>query len=662
MASTSSTSFERSLDQFRNYLSNYQKQQFRNANLQDLRDTIQKMQAKLGRDKRLCNFRRIEKFLDTMKQVEQLVTIFLNVHEVVAFVWGPIKLALMAATAWADSIKQLLDAYEEIGEALSNLAFFHSLIKSKGAEHLRLALEDYFSDILRFHRCVLDVFSRPNWKTFFKAAWGSFRRQIEPIIRALKLRQEKLSHERLQSHAIFEGVRDLREHADGRFDKLEADLDKIRTTLESECLRSQASSQDRDMKDLLEDKLNISRLGPHNRLDSTELSSPSSGDWIFQHPNFQSWERALSSQGSVLFLNGSPGAGKTTLATKLVRYLKGKDLAHGSTTYFFFRHDDENRKSAKPMLRSILAQLIQQDETILYYLYEKCASMSSNLELSSITTLQDLAQDCLTCQPRAYVVLDGLDECADNEPNAIVTWFLDKVLPSAASRGCHLRLLVCGQRDGRLDQLLSAHPQIRLDTVDSHQRDIEEYSKSRAAEICARFSQTAEQEEELASKVAETSQGMFLYAKVVMSNFLSMDSIDEFEEEMESDVFPGDLDKAYERIVQRLLGKSKTSQETSRGKSREGPRQKTVKKILGWVICSKKPLRWREIQSRFCIDAEGETCNAKRLRVDACKKICRSLVDIATCDLFGSSESEQTVHMVHETAGKYADAQIHIAF
>ncbi|EEU43484.1 uncharacterized protein NECHADRAFT_95028 [Fusarium vanettenii 77-13-4] len=554
-----------------------------------------------------------------MKHIEQLVSIFLNVHEVVAFVWGPIKLALIAATVWADSIKQLLDAYEEIGEALSNLAFFHTLIKSNGAEHLRRALEDYFSDILRFHQCVLGVFSRPNWKTFFKAAWGSFRRQVEPIIRALKLRQERLSHERLQAHAIHQGVQNFRGHADNRFDKLEADLDNIRNTLASECLKHQTSVEDQDMKEFLEDKLNISRFGSRSRLDSPELSSPSAGDWIFQHPHFQAWESATSSQGNVLFLNGSPGAGKTALAMKVIRYLTGKDPSiHGNTVHFLFRHDDDDRKSAKPMLRAILAQLIQQDETIMRYLYEKSAPMSSNLELSSLATLQDLTRECLTSQRSVSVVLDGLDECSENEPSAIVTWFLDKVLPSAASRGCHLKLLFCGQRDGRLDQLLSAQPQIRLDTVDSHQRDIEEYSKSRAAEICARFSQTPEQEEELATKVAKTSQGMFLYTKVVMSNFLSMDSIDEFEDEMQSDSFPEDLYKAYERIIQRVLEKSKPS------------RQKTVKKIL-----------------------EKGTCNPKRRRLDNCKDICSSLVDVTICDMFGGLQSEQIIQMVHETAGRY---------
>lgn len=83
----SCTSFEKSLEQFRKELSKDQLQKFDDANLKDVNNAIQKMQAELGREKKLCNFKRIGMFLRAMDDVEKLVTIFLNVHEVVAFVW-----------------------------------------------------------------------------------------------------------------------------------------------------------------------------------------------------------------------------------------------------------------------------------------------------------------------------------------------------------------------------------------------------------------------------------------------------------------------------------------------------------------------------------------------------------------------------------------------
>ncbi|TVY64497.1 putative ankyrin repeat protein [Fusarium oxysporum f. sp. cubense] len=120
-----------------------------------------------------------------------------------------------------------------------------------------------------------------------------------------------------------------------------------------------------------------------------------------------------------------------------------------------------------------------------------------------------------------------------------------------------------------------------------------------------------------------------------------MDSKREFKDELESDTFPKDLDQAYDRIAQRILQNNRPSRDTS------------VKRILGWIVCAARPLRWREIQSRFCIDAEKQICDIENARLDSCKAICSSFVDVTECDLFPNIESEQVVSMVHETATKY---------
>lgn len=65
----------------------------------------------------------------------------------------------MIAASVTKSIQQLVDVYVEIGEALGNLEPFHSLIKTDSLFQDTVAT--FFDDILNFHRCVLDVFSRP---------------------------------------------------------------------------------------------------------------------------------------------------------------------------------------------------------------------------------------------------------------------------------------------------------------------------------------------------------------------------------------------------------------------------------------------------------------------------------------------------------------------
>ncbi|KAG9497275.1 hypothetical protein J7337_012070 [Fusarium musae] len=309
MATNQQTSFERSLDLFRRELSDDQIKRINGVNQKTVTDTIQEIQGKLGRRDGLCKLTRIQRFLQAMEHIEKLVTIFLNASDFVAFIWGPIKLALMVATTWTEAIRQLIEAYEEIADALGNLAFFHNLIQSR--DHLKLVLDDYFSDILRFHRCVLDVFSRPEWKRLFKWAWGSFRREVKPILESLKRKQALLSDDKLQSHAILKEVQDSDQYAKDQFSNLQTSLDDIRSTLASEQLQSKAL-QSREMKTYLESRLDVSTSRTDLQLESQDTVDENSGIWIFSNPIFKGWEGGKSAEKRVLFLNGSPGSGKSS--------------------------------------------------------------------------------------------------------------------------------------------------------------------------------------------------------------------------------------------------------------------------------------------------------------------------------------------------------------
>ncbi|KAG4254580.1 hypothetical protein FPRO03_06920 [Fusarium proliferatum] len=630
MATNSQTSFEKSLDLFRRELSDDQIKQMDGVNQETLKATIQATQNILGRRNDLCKLSRVQRFLHAMEHVEKLVSIFLNASDFVAFVWGPIKLALMVATTWTDAIRQLIDAYEEIAEALGNLAFFHNLIQSR--DHLKLVLEDYFSDILRFHRCVLNVFSFPEWRRMYRWAWGSFRREVKPILESLRRKQTLLSDDKLQSHAILKEVQDSDQYAKGQFSNLQASLEDIRSTLASEQLQSK-TLQAQEMKTYLESRLDVSKSRTDPQLESRDPVHETSGLWIFSDPTFKQWQGGKSAENKVLFLNGSPGSGKSTLAKTIIRYQKQKQSSESSgrsfLAYFFFKHDAADRRTARSMLQHLIMQLVNADETIMRFVYEKLSSMES----TELSDLKKLASDCCTSRPTAILVLDGLDEAVDSEPEVSIAWCLNELLPAAKTCGCDLRILICGQRDGRLDKLLLSHSKIRLDMVDAHQHDIKHFTKRKVAEIRARFPLTEQEEETLVC--------MFLYARVVLDHLAGMDSTQEFEDELEEETFPEDLNRAYDRIAQRIMKKQGSS------------RHKTVKRILGWVVCATRPLRWREIQSRFCIDADKEICNAKYLRRDSCKSICSSLVDVTNCDMFPNIESEQIVTMVHETATIY---------
>ncbi|KAM0496300.1 hypothetical protein ACHAP8_007561 [Fusarium lateritium] len=303
MASLQRLNLERSLDQFRRELTDDQKKVISGANRKAIDHEIQNIQAKLGREKSLCSLNRIERFLDAMHEIEKLVNIFLNVSEAVAFIWGPIKLVLMMAMTWTNSVKDILDVYEEIADALGNLVFFHTLIRQN--DQLKRILEDYFSDILRFHHSILDVFSKPDWIRKFPWAWRNFQRKVKPIIGSLKKKQAMLSDDKLQHHAILKEIQDSDSYAKDQFEQIHSCLGNIYSS-EQDRIRKQ---QEQDMKLYLERKLNVSLSRLASQLELPDTVIGSSGRWILSDPLFQSWEANMSPKGSVLFLTGCPGAG-----------------------------------------------------------------------------------------------------------------------------------------------------------------------------------------------------------------------------------------------------------------------------------------------------------------------------------------------------------------
>ena len=72
-------------------------------------------------------------------------------------------------------------------------------------------------------------------------------------------------------------------------------------------------------------------------------------------------------------------------------------------------------------------------------------------------------------------------------------------------------------------------------------------------------------------------------------------------------------------------------------------------RIIEWVACAKRPLRWREVQATFFIDPKNGDCDYqdRRLR-KSCKKLCSSLIDVQLGT--EGAPTEALLHLVHDTA------------
>ena len=81
------TSFENALVRFREGLTETQRRDFAPCTLKHVEIAIEDIQIRLGSKRRLRNMMRIAKFIEAMTQLGQVVEVFLNVENAVAFVW-----------------------------------------------------------------------------------------------------------------------------------------------------------------------------------------------------------------------------------------------------------------------------------------------------------------------------------------------------------------------------------------------------------------------------------------------------------------------------------------------------------------------------------------------------------------------------------------------
>ncbi|KAK4163147.1 hypothetical protein QBC43DRAFT_379444 [Cladorrhinum sp. PSN259] len=649
MSSVTNQSFERSLERFRARLSVDQKKEFEMASINEVKETIVKIQDRIGPEKKLRNLARLRGFLEGMKQVEEAVQPFLNTDRVVGFVWGPIKLALLMASTHLRTLEILINTYEDIGTFIEGIRQLDRLFQNYSGA--RQVLEGCFDDILRFHQVALEELTRPNWRKAADLLWPQIKKRFDPILKSLQNRKAILSEGKLG--AAIEEIQDSRHATLNKFQ----DIETLLKTSFDEAKEIQQRQHSALLEILLMDKGSI-----FTKLDAPDYQGDhqtalaqrhddTSGSWLLQDPKFRQWADGKVRDDAVLYVNGMPGSGKTTLASTVIDYFKSdKDTLGGNLAFFYFKHQPQ-KASHKPlggMLRAIVTQLLNQDHALLGPLQQKCGPLSKS-DVVQEPFLKELGRDCLILQQRCWIILDGLDEC--DEPRTcqadklkalqVIEWLLRKVLPAGPTDYCPIRVLFCAQRDGYIDQKLAPYPSINLDTTNSHIHNVQQYVNLMTAEVKARFSLDRSMESWIAHKVATTAKGMFLYAKVVLNNLLSQDSVAELKDELSGEHFPEGLNAAYERVVVRILDRPPIS------------RRKTAETILGWLVCSPRALRWREIQSRFCIDSEKEICNYENLRVDNGKVLCGSLVELNPCEYYKDLTSEAVISIVHETARSY---------
>jgi hypothetical protein len=83
--------FQTALENFKKRLTPKEQEDFKFGTLEDVRKEVARIQNEQESLKEMMNMSRIQSFLEAMNQFSQVIEVFLNTSEFVAFVWGPMK-------------------------------------------------------------------------------------------------------------------------------------------------------------------------------------------------------------------------------------------------------------------------------------------------------------------------------------------------------------------------------------------------------------------------------------------------------------------------------------------------------------------------------------------------------------------------------------------
>jgi hypothetical protein len=119
-------------------------------------DKLQEEQAKTGH---LRHLSKIEPYLENLTAYTSVIDVFIQSKDVLALIWGPIKLILQWASVLKQSFDAIIEATADIAVTLPEFKRISQIFdKSEGIKEI-LAL--FFKDILDFYLIALRFFSQP---------------------------------------------------------------------------------------------------------------------------------------------------------------------------------------------------------------------------------------------------------------------------------------------------------------------------------------------------------------------------------------------------------------------------------------------------------------------------------------------------------------------
>ncbi|KAF8540115.1 hypothetical protein BDD12DRAFT_777518, partial [Trichophaea hybrida] len=339
--------------------------------------------------------------------------------------------------------------------------------------------------------------------------------------------------------------------------------------------------------------LNTLRFG-NTRYDKISEEHEGSLQWLWTHEKYQAWSSTDTSD--LLLVEGKPGSGKSTLTKYFKRNLLEREpLASQSivASFFYSYREGELQTDHSNMLRSILYDVLMQDETFFCHFqlhYRKALQPGTSFKWP-YDSLKKILQFIIRDHPieaRLYFIVDAIDESDDTDRRNII-WLLRQLCSTKTP--CKVKIFLASRPIAGLSYHAGETRVIELQN--ENKRDIWNFAESFLGPELELPSNILRQATDY---VVEHAQGVFVWVHLVKQELLAY-AESGFSKKQLFDFLtslPTELQLFYTRIVHKL----------------ENNNERDIKdgvKMLCFVLFTRRPLGVEEFRQALAIpDANAE--------------------------------------------------------
>lgn len=271
--------------------------------------------------------------------------------------------------------------------------------------------------------------------------------------------------------------------------------------------------------------------------------------WIYNTPEYQEWFKA--EHGSILWIKGDPGKGKTMLICSIVDNLQSRKGNADILAYFFCQATDTRINNATAVLRGLLCSIFEQHPSLTSHLrtrYSRAGGKifeDSNAWIVLTGVFSKLISDPLL--PTTYILIDALDECDAN---------LKELLQfiSLASHSAARVRWVLSSRNWPLiqDGLADTNHKLRLSLElngDSIAAAVRSFIHCKVNQLAAKHGYDAKTQRAIVEYVSVNAQDTFLWVALL---FNTLKDVPKRYVLQRLKAMPTGLDALYDRMLRQI--------------------------------------------------------------------------------------------------------------